>query len=65
MLHLHMVKGAVAVGDALSELRVDNARRSDIRANHSVTHLLHEALQQVLGDHVAQKGSSQDAQRTL
>ena len=62
-LHLHMVKGAVAVGDAV-ELRVDNARRSDIRANHSVTHLLHEALRQVLGDHVAQKGSSQDAQRT-
>ena len=49
-------KGEFALDNAV-ELEVDHARRSAIRANHSATHLIHEALRQVLGSHVAQKGS--------
>ncbi|QDW39593.1 alanine--tRNA ligase [Bradyrhizobium sp. KBS0727] len=49
-------QGTLKVGAAL-QLEVDHARRSSIRAHHSATHLLHEALRQVLGDHIAQRGS--------
>ena len=49
-------KGSIKEGDSLS-LFVDAARRNKIKANHSATHLLHEALRQLLGDHVAQRGS--------
>ncbi len=64
-LHVHMVsvkKGAFKVGDA-AELQVDSAQRNKIRANHSVTHLAHEALRRRLGDHVTQKGSLVGADR--
>ncbi len=49
-------KGTFKVGDHV-ELEVDHTNRGAIRSNHSATHLLHEALRQILGTHVAQKGS--------
>jgi alanyl-tRNA synthetase len=58
-----VANGQVAVGDAV-QLAVDTGRRREIEAHHSVTHLLHEALRQTLGDHIAQKGSLQDEGRT-
>ncbi|WP_028965900.1 alanine--tRNA ligase [Sphingomonas phyllosphaerae] len=54
--HATIAAGALKVGDTV-KLAIDVARRAAIRANHSATHLLHEALRQKIGTHVAQKGS--------
>ncbi|MGE5881867.1 alanine--tRNA ligase [Klebsiella variicola] len=51
-----VASGSLKVGDAV-QADVDEVRRQRIRLNHSATHLMHAALRQVLGTHVAQKGS--------
>jgi alanyl-tRNA synthetase len=64
-LHVHlgtMTHGTLKVGEAV-ELRIDAPRRAALRANHSVTHLTHQALRNRLGEHVTQKGSLVAAER--
>ncbi|MBK1813772.1 alanine--tRNA ligase [Clostridium sp. YIM B02505] len=61
----HVIKvtyGTVKVNDTVS-LEVDNIRRNSICKNHTATHMLHEALREVLGEHVNQSGSYVDSER--
>lgn len=62
-VHAVTVHEGALVLDLALELKVDQARRTAIRSNHSATHLVHEALREVLGTHVAQKGSMVSPER--
>ncbi|MBP56591.1 MAG: alanine--tRNA ligase [Rhodobiaceae bacterium] len=64
-IHAHygvVEKGSVSLGDTVY-LQIENDHRRMIMCNHSATHLLHEALRRVLGDHVTQKGSQVSAEK--
>ncbi|MFL9922973.1 alanine--tRNA ligase [Herbaspirillum lusitanum] len=61
--HGELIKGSLAVGDSV-EAKVDADQRGRTVRNHSATHLMHKALREVLGGHVAQRGSLVDADKT-
>lgn len=60
--YVTVVQGEVSVNEEVT-LKVDRVRRGSIGKNHTATHMLHEALREILGDHVSQSGSYVDAER--